>query len=106
MAAPEPVPFLLRARLNERRRLRIVDNRKFTVKLQPLPIHFIGGKKNLEIFPSRHVGSAVQGVMKSLRHFKKILAPGNNVPPRTKSEFVHERNQAIQNLSHSPTHGR
>src|SRR3977135_692004 len=78
-----------------------MNNREFAIKLKPLPVHFIGRQKQIEILFPRLVGPSVQSIMKRLRDFEKILATGDDVPTRPKSEFLDQRNQAIQDLRHS-----
>src|SRR5882762_5240835 len=81
-----------------------MNDREFTVKLKTLPVHFVGRQKQIEILFPRLVGPSVQSIMKRLRDFEKILAAGDDVPTRPKSEFLNQRNQAIQDLRHSAAH--
>src|SRR5882762_5409483 len=83
-----------------------MNDREFAIKLKPLPVHFVGRQKQIEILFPRLVGPAVKSIMKRLRDFEKILAAGDDVPTRTKSEFLDQRNQAIQDLRHSAPHRR
>src|SRR6267143_5090026 len=83
-----------------------MNDREFAIKLKPLPVHFVGRQKQIEILFPRLVGPSVQSIMKRLRDFEKILTAGDDVPTRTKSEFLDQRNQAIEDLRHSATHRR
>jgi len=81
-----------------------MNNREFAIKLKPLPVHFVGRQKQIEILFPCLVGPSVQSIMKRLRDFEKILAAGDDVPTRPKSEFLDQRNQPIQDLRHSAAH--
>src|SRR5439155_430954 len=49
VAAPHPMICSRPARLNQRRRLRVVDDHEFGIQRQLLAIHLVVGEKNIEV---------------------------------------------------------
>src|SRR5258708_40130195 len=49
---------------------------------------------------------AMESVMKGVCVFEEILVAGDDVPARTKSELLDQRNQAIQDFRYSAAHRR
>ncbi len=95
MATPHPMIYARSARLNESRRLGVVDHHEFGIERESRPITLVVHQKNFEIPPTCMIGRAVQCVMKCLGYLKKILAARHHVPFDVKLQFFRQGHQTI-----------
>ena len=77
-----PNPLRLRARLgpNQSSRLGIVDHDHFFFKLHALEILLVVHQEDFLRILGQFIFSTVQGVVKSFRDFKEVVAAGNDLP--------------------------
>ena len=89
------------ARLNQRRRLRVVDDHEFGIQRQLLAIHLVVGEKNIEVSLTGMVRRAMQCVVKCLGYFKKILAAAHHFPFDVQVQFFRQRDQASEDFRYA-----
>ncbi len=52
------------------------------------------------------IGRAVQRIVEGFGDFKKVFAPGHDVPFEVEVQFLSQGHQPIENLRHSPANSR
>ena len=97
-------PLCLGTRIDEGGGLWIVDYRKLRVESEAGAILFVVPEKNLEALVGQVIRPAVQRVVESLRHRKKVVAAGHHVPANGEIELQDQRHNAIQHFGHAAAH--
>ena len=107
VAAPEPVAaFGILARLDERRRLRIVNHDKTPVQQNAVAIHPVQLAKGLKPALASHVRPTVQRIVERFGDVEEIAIALHHVPPGIQPKLPHQRENPRQQLRHPATHGR
>src|SRR5258708_39518320 len=93
------------ARVNQGRRLRIVDHDHVFVKGHALLVLLVVRQKEFTAFVGESVVTAVQRVVESFCQLKEIVTAGNHVPARWDFDLSQQRYEAVQHFRHAAAYG-
>src|SRR5208282_3854501 len=80
MAPPGPMISVLLASLDQRGRLRIMDNHELGVQRKPREVTFVAREKNFKILRVGMIWSAMKRVVERFRHSVEVIASRHHVP--------------------------
>src|SRR5579862_2423651 len=104
MASPYPFSVASLALANQGGGLGIMDDDYIFIKLDSFAVLLVVLEENFLRFAGEVVFTPVQGVMKSFRDFKKIVASSDYIPMGDDTQFDDQRNEAVKHLGNAATH--
>ncbi len=105
MAAPYPAPRRGLAVSNERGGLRVVNYDNVLGKLDSLAILLVVHQENIASMLRESVIAALKRIVESLGHFEEVVASGDDFPIGLDLNLIEQRDQLIEHLGDSATHG-
>ena len=106
MTAPHPMIRSWLARLDERRRLRIVDDHEFAIQRELLAIPLVVGQENIKVFLARMIRRSMQRIVERFGYLKKIFAAAYYFPFDVQVQLFRQRHQASEDFRHAAANGR
>lgn len=75
-------------------------------KLNSLPVQFVVHQENVAGLLRQRIFAALQGIVESLGHLKKIIASSDDVPLCSYFKFIQQWHQLVEHFSDASTHSR
>lgn len=98
MTAPNPLLVGILFKINQSRRLRVMNEDNITIKVHFLRIFFSRLTKGLEILFGYSFMPIMKGIVEFFRNAEKFIVPLNNVPASVDAQLLHERHHPAQNF--------
>src|SRR5438270_613238 len=90
---------------NEPGGLRIVDDEKIFHELHTFAVQLVVAQKDVEDLLGRVEIAAMERIVKALGDFEEVVAAGYDLPLGLHFDFLHERDQAVQDLGDASANG-
>ena len=105
MTAPDPLPAGLRGAAAKADRLRVVDDDRVPLPLQPLGVHRVELVEQLPLGGSQGGGVALEGVVQELGGVEELLLAEDHLPVGVEPDVAHQRHDRVEDLRDAAAEG-
>src|SRR5215472_15338789 len=105
MTAPDPVIRAGGTPVNQRGRLRVMDDHEFGIERKRRAVLLVIRQKDVKILAFGLVRLAVERIVKRLGNVKELFSASHHVPANAEVKFFRERNKAVEDFRDAAAYG-